>query len=211
MQGVYKHHPHQGFQKGHVSSGGGVKGSIPWNKGAIGLRKHTEATKLKMSLTHKGRKKKPFSELARRNMSEAGKKSFADGRVHPRGMLGKKTSEATKEKLRQYRGAKAANWKGGVTHIHQAIRTSTEYRLWRKAVFERDNFTCVECAVRNGKGVSVRLEADHIKPFALFPELRFAIDNGRTLCAGCHRKTDTYGGFWGRVEKKLTKHDNYQV
>jgi 5-methylcytosine-specific restriction endonuclease McrA len=38
------------------------------------------------------------------------------------------------------------------------------------------------------------LQADHIKPFAHHPELRFDVNNGRTLCVPCHRKTDTYGG-----------------
>lgn len=92
------------------------------------------------------------------------------------------------------KGEKSSNWKGGITPINEAIRKSVEYKLWRTAVFTRDNYTCVWCGVRNGNGKTIILNADHIKPFSLFPELRFAIDNGRTLCKSCHRKTDTWGG-----------------
>ena len=88
----------------------------------------------------------------------------------------------------QTSGEKNINWKGGITPINEKIRQSTEYKLWRIAVFTRDNFTCVWC----GDNTSGSLNADHIKPFAYYPELRFAIDNGRTLCEDCHRKTDTY-------------------
>ena len=80
------------------------------------------------------------------------------------------------------------NWQGGKTDLTIKIRASKEYRLWREAVFKRDNWTCIWCGYRGKK-----LNADHIKPFSLFPELRFALDNGRTLCENCHRKTDTFG------------------
>lgn len=79
-------------------------------------------------------------------------------------------------------------WNGGPKTASMAVRHSREYRLWREAVFARDNFTCQDCKDRGGK-----LNAHHIKPFSLFPELRLAIDNGVTLCKTCHLKTDTWG------------------
>ena len=85
-------------------------------------------------------------------------------------------------------------WKGGITPINTVIRNSLEYENWRKQVFERDLYTCQKCGQ-----IGEYLHADHIKPFALYPELRFELNNGRTLCIDCHRKTETYGGrIYGR-------------
>lgn len=88
-------------------------------------------------------------------------------------------------------------WKGGVSSENIKFRASIEYRLWREAIFARDGWICVHCGQRGGK-----LNADHIKPFSQFPELRLALDNGRTLCEKCHRKTPTFGS------KSIIKHEN---
>lgn len=85
-------------------------------------------------------------------------------------------------------GRRNPNWRGGTSPINKRIRRSVRFFRWRKAVFERDNYTCQECNVRGGE-----LHPDHIKPFALFPGLRFEISNGRTLCKQCHMKTPTWG------------------
>lgn len=106
------------------------------------------------------------------------------------GRKGYRHSEETKKKIGDAnRGEKSYYWKGGVTPIRKKLYFSQEYKNWRKAVFERDNYTCVFCNEKGGI-----LNADHIKPFALFPKLRFDLNNGRTLCLECHKKTDTYGG-----------------
>lgn len=105
-----------------------------------------------------------------------------------------KRSEEAKQHLREiHLGDRNPQWKGGVTPLYKAIRKSPEYRLWRESVFKRDDYTCIWCGARGGNGKKVVLHPDHIKPFSLYPELRFAIDNGRTLCVECHKKTDTYG------------------
>ncbi len=84
-------------------------------------------------------------------------------------------------------------WRGGVTEAALIIRASLKYRLWRESVLLRDKYTCQICGVASTKGHFVLMHADHIKPFALFPELRLELSNGRTLCVPCHRKTDTWG------------------
>lgn len=167
--------------------------------------KHLEETKKKMSLKKKGIKMSPAFSLIISNAKKGKKQS-------------KETIEKRRIALKQaYKdGRKTAFWKGkklpddvrkkksismigknvttGNTKEHEKIRKSIEYKLWRESVFKRDNYTCIWCFVRSGNGKAVILHADHIKPFAYYPELRFAIDNGRTLCIDCHKKTDTYGG-----------------
>lgn len=77
------------------------------------------------------------------------------------------------------------SWKGGITPPEKALRDLPEAKAWRQAVFLRDAFTCQICAQIGGV-----LNADHIEPFSLYPELRFELSNGRTLCKSCH---DAFG------------------
>jgi hypothetical protein len=76
----------------------------------------------------------------------------------------------------------------GISTENEKLRRGTRYKAWRSAVFKRDDHTCQECGVRGGT-----LNADHIKPFAVFPEGRFEVSNGRTLCRDCHLQTPTFG------------------
>ncbi len=102
---------------------------------------------------------------------------------------GKKRPEI-KQWLKEFQfkgGDKHQNWRGGISEINWGIRHSSQQQIWSKRIKERDNHKCVLC------GSIENLQADHIKPFALFPELRLDLSNGRTLCAPCHKKTPTYG------------------
>lgn len=115
--------------------------------------------------------------------------------------LGKKLSDEQKRKISEFHktrkhtveerrqrsiSMKGKNSKGGVTPINKLIRKSLDYKLWREAVFARDGYKCVFC------GAHGYVEADHIKQFAFYPDLRFELSNGRTLCKPCHKETPTY-------------------
>jgi hypothetical protein len=100
----------------------------------------------------------------------------------------KKSPEFVVNMRTRFVGEKHWNWQGGKTDETRRIRNSWEYRQWRKAVFERDRYTCRVCGQVGGL-----LNADHIKPFSSYPHLRFDVINGQTLCLPCHKKTATFG------------------
>ena len=106
----------------------------------------------------------------------------------------KMSSEERKNKLSNINsGSKSHFWIDGRTDKNRTLRSCAKYKDWRKAVFLRDNFTCQVCKKRNVAGLNLVLNADHIKPWSQFPELRFDINNGRTLCLECHLQTPTFG------------------
>ena len=122
-------------------------------------------------------------------------------------VFGRKFPEATKQLFRSRVGPASPGWRGGVSTENELARKRAEYFEWRRAVFERDDYTCQTCGARSAAGKRVRLQADHIKPFALYPDLRYDVSNGRTLCEPCHRKTPTYGNgsrYAKKEEETLT-------
>lgn len=67
----------------------------------------------------------------------------------------------------------------------QDITEGRRYYWWRRRVYERDDYTCQGCFVRG-----VKLQAHHIKSWANFPDLRYEVSNGLTLCIECHKRAN---------------------
>lgn len=156
------------------------------------------------------------SNIDRRTLSVANSLKWTDERrkaqsdirkCNPSTTLGKTWKVDKVVKRPNQTGEKNHFWKGGKTKLSSKIRNSVEYKIWRKQIFERDSYTCQICNRRNKKGDKVIIDADHIYPFskilddfnitsieeAVSCEKLWDIENGRTLCRECHKKTDTYG------------------
>jgi hypothetical protein len=153
-------------------------------------KKHTEESKLKMRLSHLG-KGHSIDEETRKKISIANKgKTKKDyPKLSNSGVKKGYIPWNKGKKQPQTSGKNNYNWKGGISRKYKEGYWSTEYLLWRKLVFERDNYTCQVC-----KKVGIYLTAHHIKSWAHYPELRYEINNGITLCEVCHSLTDNYRG-----------------
>ena len=145
---------------------------------------HSEKTRRKMSESHKGI---DFSGEHRKNMSEA-KKGKKLPEEQKRNISESRMGEKNHNFGKDFSGENSPAWKGGISRNYKRGYYSKEYKNWRKSVFERDCFTCQEC------GEIGYITAHHIKSFAKYPELRYDVDNGVTLCEKCHSKTDNYKG-----------------
>ena len=173
--------PNCGFQKGHPNFGGFQKGHPSYL---------TEESKKKISDALRGRKQ---SKEQREKLSK-----YLTGRPSP--IKGKHTqSLASRIRLsKQRRGENGSNWRGGLKPINKRIRAGIEFRLWREAVFARDNWACQKYGIRGGK-----LHPHHIQNFAQYPELRFAIDNGITLSKKAHEEFHRKYGLKNNTKEQL--------
>ena len=157
-----------------------------------------------------GRTFAPRSSEWKRKISESLKarnaKMWIEGKEKREAAEAKKKEEKRLRRqsfIESKRGPNSNLWKGGITPLTRLIRESAKYKAWRKAVFERDDYTCQKCEQRG-----FELNADNFpKRFSeIFYDNKISsvemaeactefwdISNGRTLCVGCHRKTPTWG------------------
>ena len=164
------------------------KGHIPWSKN----NKFSDVTRKKMSdakkrnppnnLFKKGHK--PYCAMKGKHLSDSAKKMISD----------KKRGNCNKNQW----GENNPFWKGGTTPENKRIRNTIDFRLWREAVFARDNWTCQKYGIRGGV-----LHPHHIQNFADHPELRFAIDNGITLSEKAHKEFHKIYGARNNTRSEL--------
>lgn len=195
------------FKKGHIPwnkgksvrlnpAGEFKKGHIPWNKKGLVEKRCKYCGKIFFVKPSRAKRAKycshecywkalrrgdykigfhgPHSEESRKKMSEAHK--------------GKTLSKEHREKISlalkgRKMGAENPAWKGGISPLRNRRDIRKKEKEWAKKVYERDNYTCQKCGKHGG-----RLNAHHIYGFYEYPELRFNVNNGITLCPSCHAK-----------------------
>lgn len=115
---------------------------------------------------------------------------MSTARIGNKNRIGKYHTQETKQKLREtqrkaaLRGPDSPHWKGGASDRRKAEQISFQYRDWRTLVFTRDSYTCQSCGDDRGGN----LQCHHIKAWANYPDLRYEVSNGVTLCRDCHER-----------------------
>lgn len=133
------------------------------------------------------------------------RRKFCSRKCYWSNLIGRKQSDKTKEKRLKSR-KKYYDKIGRIYPEHKRIRGHIEYRLWREAVFARDNWTCQKCKRKSGDGKAIYLHPHHILNFMQYIELRFAIDNGITFCQKCHTKFHRMFGYKNNTEEQLKEY-----
>ena len=159
------------------------------NKKGQFLKKHkqlnTGRTWFKKGNT-RGHRWKKGERISPKTEFKKGQISWNKGKKNPTGSLAKM-------------GDKNPMWKGGIytPKKYEEFRKCLEFRLWRNSVLEKNSRTCQKC------GTKKELQTHHIQNFFSYWKLRFAIDNGITLCKKCHRKFHLKYGTRKNNKKQL--------
>lgn len=83
-------------------------------------------------------------------------------------------------------------------HEFPLDRNRSASKVWRKAVYEKDSYTCQNCGKHGGD-----LNAHHLSAYDADPEHRFDVSNGVTLCPTCHTAFHSVFGFGGNTPEQF--------
>ncbi len=142
----------------------GEKRSKYCSKKCWSKRKISQETREKIRSRLKGKRNSPQTEFKKGNIPK--RTNYPKGELHP-------------------------NWQGKIP-LKIRMRKWKEYKKWKKAVFERDNYTCQNCSISDKRKNPIILDAHHILSVVKHPELMFDINNGKTLCLNCHALTSNF-------------------
>lgn len=78
------------------------------------------------------------------------------------------------------------------------------YKKWRIDVYKRDKFTCQMPGCKHKKN----LNAHHIQKWASASMLRYDVDNGITLCRGCHGRVTGHEQHYQRLFQDIVRKNN---
>jgi len=144
----------------------GKKITVP-RKASMTGKHHTQETKDKMRLSSLGKKCPwnigiPHTEDAKVKMSLVQKERFLNKKNHPRWIKDR-----------------------ALVKVYDDRRADSLYKLWRMEVKKRDGYKCV-LSDDNCRG---RLEAHHVLNWINYPELRYEVNNGVTVCYYHHPRS----------------------
>ena len=104
--------------------------------------------------------------------------------------------------LRKRRGQDNPNYNPNLTDEERIRIRGHVSVLWSQQVMERDNYTCQIC----GDSPSGKLNAHHLNGWNAFPEQRFDLDNGVTLCTDCHKEFHSQYGYGDNTREQFDEY-----
>lgn len=119
--------------------------------------------------------------------------------------LGQRCRKCANKKFGEsQRGEANHNWNPDKTDDERLLeRSSSDYKYWRKSVYERDNFTCVCCGSKSKR--SNPIQAHHLDGHNWCRERRTDVSNGVTLCLECHTEFHITYGYGNNTEEQYNE------
>jgi len=118
-------------------------------------------------------------------------------------MKGRITSFETKHKISiAQSGKKNHNWKGGITPKTKSFL----YFIFKEDVIKRDESKCTICKIFLMYPI-----VHHIIHQSERPDLRYEINNGRTVCYDCHMVIHNEVGYYRKKRGEFSEELNEQT